>query len=70
MGGGRREDNARNELSIETKAELFNFIMSLILSTDKCNNDNEASLMRLLQQFKHDITNFSQANYYSQITPD
>lgn len=50
---------AYNELSIETKADLYNFIMSLILRIDKCNNGNEASLMRLLQKFAHNITNFS-----------
>lgn len=53
---GRR---AYNELSIETKANLYNFIMSLILGIDKCNNGSEASLMRLLQKFAHNITNFS-----------
>ncbi len=47
MGGGGREDSSDNELSIETKAELYNFIMSLILRKYKCNDDNEASLMRL-----------------------
>lgn len=39
----RRWDSAHNEPSIETKAELYNFIMSLILRKDKCNNDNKVS---------------------------
>lgn len=47
-----REDSADNELSIETKAELYNFIMRLILMKDKCNNDKD-SLMRLRHQITH-----------------
>lgn len=46
MRGGGREDSSDNELSIETKAELYNFIMRLILRKYKCNDDNEVSLMR------------------------
>lgn len=49
--GGRREESKDNELSIDTKAELYNFVMSLILRKDKCNNDNEAPLMRPRHQF-------------------
>ena len=58
MRGGGREDNLDNELSIETKAELCKVIMILILRKVKFNND-EASLMRLIQQFRQNLTTFS-----------
>lgn len=35
LGGGGREESLDNELSIETKAELYNFIMSPILRTQE-----------------------------------
>lgn len=61
MREGGREDSSDNELSIETKAELYNFIMRLILRKYKCNDDNEASLMRLLHQFTHNATTVFQS---------
>lgn len=56
MEEGGREDSSDNELSIMTKAELYNLTKSLVLRKYKCNDDNEASLIRLLQQFTHNGT--------------
>lgn len=57
-----------NELSTETKAKWYNFIMSLILCKDKYNNDNKVLLMRRPNQFTHNATKFSRAYNYTKRT--
>lgn len=48
---------------LRQKQELYDFIMSPILRKCKCNDDKEASLMRLRHQFTLNLTTFSRANY-------
>lgn len=47
---------------------MYNFIMSLVLRTYKCNDDIKASLMELIHQFTHDVTTILGASYYVKIT--
>lgn len=54
-GEGGWDDNLDNEPSIETKAELYDSIMSLILGARKCNGYIKDSLMNA-EPFTYRVT--------------